>query len=358
MEEHSPQKQSILVVDDIPANIDILSSILKGQYRVKAATSGRKALDLAVSPDPPDLVLLDVMMPAMDGYEVCRRLKENPLTRRIPVIFVTTRGEVEDEATGFACGAVDYLSKPVSPSIVRARVSTHLALYDQNRALEDKVRERTAELNDTRLEIIRRLGLAAEFKDNETGMHVIRMSRYSQLIAQEYGLSTGEAELILHAAPMHDVGKIGIPDRVLLKPAKLDEDEWKIMRTHSYMGYRIIGDHPGELLKAAAIGAYTHHERWDGSGYPRRLKHEEIPLIGRIVAVADAFDALTSVRPYKDAWPVEAAVAEIRKGSGSHFDPALVEAFSRRMPEILAVKQQFADAAVEPPSVSPEMDKF
>lgn len=336
-------KQIILVVDDIPANIDILSSILKEGYGVKAATNGRKALEIAESATPPDLILLDVMMPDMDGYEVCRRLKENLLTRRIPVIFVTARGEIEDEATGFACGAVDYLSKPVNSSIVRARVKTHLALYDQNRDLEDKVRERTAELNDTRLEIIRRLGRAAEYKDNETGMHVIRMSRYSQLIALEYGFSAGEAELVLHAAPMHDVGKIGIPDLVLLKPAKLNDDEWNIMRTHSYIGYKIIGDHPSELLKAAAVAAYTHHEKWDGSGYPRRLKQEDIPLIGRIVAVADVFDALTSVRPYKDAWPVEEAVAEIRKRSGSHFDPALVEAFSKRIPEMLEVKQQFAD---------------
>jgi cyclic di-GMP phosphodiesterase len=348
-------RQTILIVDDIPANIDILSAILKENYTVKAATNGRKALGIAESAIPPDLILLDVMMPGMDGYEVCRRLKENPLTRGIPVIFVTTRGEIEDEATGFACGAVDYLNKPVSPPIVRARVRTHLALYDQNRALEERVRERTAELNDTRLEIIRRLGLAAEYKDNETGLHVIRMSRYSQLIAQEYGLSAGEAELVLHAAPMHDIGKIGIPDRVLLKPARLDDEEWSIMRTHCYIGYKIIGDHPGELLKTAAVAAYSHHEKWDGSGYPRRLKQENIPLIGRIIAVADVFDALTSVRPYKKAWPVTEAVAEIRKGSGSHFDPALVEAFSKRLPEILEVKRQFADVAAIVPSLSPEV---
>jgi putative two-component system response regulator len=348
-------KQIILIVDDMPANIDILSAILKEDYTVKAATNGLKALEIAESATPPDLILLDVMMPDMDGYEVCRRLKENPLTRRIPVIFVTTRGEIDDEATGFACGAADYLSKPVTTSKVRARVRTHLALYDQNQVLEEKVRERTTELNDTRLEIIRRLGLAAEYKDNETGMHVIRMSHYSQFIAREYGLSAGEAELVLHAAPMHDVGKIGIPDRVLLKPAKLDDNEWNIMRTHCNIGYKIIGNHPSELLKTAAVAAYTHHEKWDGSGYPRRLKQEDIPLIGRIIAVADVFDALTSVRPYKQAWPVEDAVAEIRKCSGSHFDPALVEAFSKRIPEILEVKQRFADVAVLLPSLSPEV---
>ena len=346
----SLHKQIILVVDDMPANIDILSAILQEEYTVKAATSGRKALEIVESSQPPDLILLDIMMQDMDGYEVCRRLKMNPLTRRIPVIFVTTKRAVEDEAAGFACGAVDYLSKPVSPPIVRARVRTQLALYDQNRVLEDKVRERTAELNDTRLEIVRRLGLAAEYKDNETGTHVIRMSRYSQFIAQEYGLSTGESELILHAAPMHDIGKIGIPDQVLLKPDKLDKNEWNIMRTHCYIGYKIIGHHPSELLKTAAIAAYTHHEKWDGSGYPRQLKQENIPLIGRIIAIADVFDALTSVRPYKKAWPVEEAVAEIQKNSGSHFDPSLVEAFSNRLPEILETKQQYADIEQLPPS--------
>ena len=345
-------KQIVLVVDDKPVNIDILSAILREDYVVKAATNGRKALGIAESVTPVDLILLDVMMPEMDGYEVCRRLKDNPLTRRIPVIFVTSKGEIEDEATGFACGAVDYLSKPVSSSIVRARVRTHLALYDQSRDLEDKVRKRTAQLNDSRLEIIRRLGLAAEYKDNETGMHVIRMSRYSQLIAKEYGLSAGEAELVLHAAPMHDLGKIGIPDRVLLKPATLDDDEWHIMRSHCYIGYKIIGDHPSELLKTAALVAYSHHEKWDGSGYPRRLRQEDIPLIGRIIAVADVFDALTSVRPYKKAWPVEAALAEIGKLSGSHFEPALVEAFFKRMPEILEVKRQFADVAALIPALS------
>lgn len=336
-------KQCILVVDDLPANIDILSAILKKKYLVKAATNGRKALEIAMSATPPDLILMDVMMPELDGFEVCRRLKQNPLTRRIPVIFVTARGEVKDETTGFACGAVDYINKPVSAAIVEARVRTHLELYDQNSALEDKVRVRAAELSDTRLEIIKRLGLAAEYKDNETGMHVIRMSHYSQLIALECGFSSGEAELVLHAAPMHDIGKIGIPDRVLLKPDKLDDDEWNIMRTHSFIGYKIIGVHPGELLKTAAISAYTHHEKWDGSGYPRRMKGEEIPLIGRIIAIADVFDALTSVRPYKKAWSVEDAVTEIRYCSGSHFDPALVESFCKRIPEMLEVKRQFSD---------------
>jgi putative two-component system response regulator len=340
---HSTPRKIILVIDDVTSNIDILSSILRNDYQVKAATSGHKALKIAGSSAPPDLILLDVVMPEMDGFEVCRRLKANPLTHAIPVIFVTDKIETEYEADGFSCGAVDYITKPVCAPIVEARVRTHLALYDSNRFLEEKVRERTAELTSTRLEILRRLGMAAEYKDNETGMHIIRMSRYAQLVALQYGLSVDESELILHAAPMHDVGKIGIPDRVLLKPGGLDHAEWNIMRRHCYMGYKIIGDHNNELLQGAATIAYTHHEKWDGSGYPRGLGGESIPLIGRITAVSDVFDALTSKRPYKKAWPLDEALDHLQRSSGSHFDPKVVAAFTRSLPEILAVKEQFAD---------------
>ena len=293
------------------------------------------------------------MMPEMDGYEVCRRLKAAEATRRVPVIFLTAKSETEDEELGFSVGAVDFIHKPISPPIVAARVRTHLASTIRTGFWRRRCGERTAELNETRLQIIRRLGRAAEYKDNETGMHVIRMSRYSQLIALEHGFSAGEAELVLNAAPMHDIGKIGIPDRVLLKPGKLDEDEWNIIRSHSYIGFKIIGDHPGELLKAAAIAAYSHHEKWDGSGYPLGLKQEDIPLIGRITAIADVFDALTSVRPYKKAWPVEDALAEIRKCSGSHFDPALVGSFFNRIPEILDVKRAVCRLRGDIPDSSP-----
>lgn len=337
------RRQCILVVDDTAENIDILASILHQEYRVMAATTGKKALEIAVSSEPPDLILLDVMMPEMDGFEVCRRLKESPLTRKIPVIFVTALGEVKDESSGFACGGVDYIAKPVSPPIVRARVRTHLALYDQHQVLEKKVQERTEELKNTRLEIIRRLGRAAEFKDNETGMHVIRMSKYSHLVALAHGLPEGEADLILNAAPMHDVGKIGIPDRILLKPGPLDQQELIVMRTHCQIGYRIIGEHDSELLKAAAVVAYTHHEKWDGSGYPRGLAGKDIPLISRIVALADVFDALASRRPYKEAWPIEQVVEEIRRQSGCHFDPELVPALLEQLPKMLKIREEFRD---------------
>ena len=240
-------------------------------------------------------------------------------------------------------GAVDYIIKPISPAIVLARVRTHLALYDQTRELERLVDLRTAELETTRLQIIRRLGRAAEFKDNETGNHVIRMSHYARLTAQAAGLGSAQVEVLFHAAPMHDVGKIGIPDNILLKPGKLDEVEWEVMRQHPAMGAKIIGQHSDELLQAASSVALTHHEKWDGSGYPQGLRGEEIPIFGRIVAIADVFDALTSVRPYKKAWTVEAALQMIDEGAGQHFDPGLIQPFKSALPDILKIKAQYAE---------------
>jgi len=333
---------SILVVDDVTTNVDILLEILWDEYDVSVATDGPSALEY-VAEDPPDLILLDIMMPGMDGYEVCRQLKANVSTRKIPVIFVTAMGEVKDEAKGFELGAVDYITKPVSPPIVKARARTHLALYDQNRVLEEKVRARTAELNDTRLEIIRRLGRAAEFKDNETGLHVVRMSYYSKLIAQTAGFSDEHAELLLNAAPMHDIGKIGIPDKILCKPGKLDDDEWDVMKQHTSIGAEILGDQPSELLQLAKEIALSHHEKWNGKGYPEGLAGEAILIESRIVAIADVFDALTNERPYKKAWSVEDAVALIERESGEHFDPMLVNAFLKSMPEIMDVKVTYAE---------------
>ncbi len=332
------EKQTILVVDDISENIALLSNILARSYRVKAANNGQKALKIAFSTIP-DLILLDIMMPEMDGIEVCRKLKEDPRTRSVPVIFVTAMGEVEDEARGFDAGAVDYITKPISPPIVLARVKTHLQLYDQNRALEEMVRTRTAELDNSRLEIIRRLGLAAEYRDNETGMHVIRMSYYCRTIAKAIGMNDMDADLILQSTPMHDVGKIGIPDSILLKPGRLDPEERKIMEKHAEFGAQIIGKHDNALLQMAYSAALTHHEKWNGTGYPFGYKGEEIPLIGRIVAIADVFDALTSSRPYKEAWPVEKALNLIREERGKHFDPTLVDAFLENLDAILEVKE-------------------
>lgn len=336
-------KQTILIVDDMPDNIDLLSEVLAPHYRTRVALNGEKALKIAAGESKPDLILLDIMMPGISGYDVCQRLKRNSDTQGIPIIFVTAMDETADEQRGLELGAVDYITKPISPPLVLARVRTHLALYDQTRELERLVALRTAELEKTRRQIIRRLGRAAEFKDNETGNHVIRMSHYSRLIAQAMGMSAAKMELLLYAAPMHDVGKIGIPDSIMLKPGKLDDDEWKIMRQHPAMGAAIIGDHKDELLHAARSIALTHHEKWDGSGYPMGLKGETIPIFGRIIAIADVFDALTTERPYKKAWTVEASLKLIQEGAGSHFDPNLMAAFMAALPEILKIKEQYAE---------------
>jgi len=338
-----PEKATILVVDDTPENIDVLMGILRSNYKVKAAVNGELALKLANGKTPPDLILLDVMMPGMDGYEVCRRLKSNPTTANIPVVFVTAKTEVSDEQAGFDVGAVDYITKPVSPPIVLARVKMHLSLYDNSKLLENLVRERTKELEETRVEIIRRLGKAAEFKDNETGMHVIRMSWYSRFIAEELGEPDDWCELLYNASPMHDIGKIGIPDNVLLKPGKLDKDEWEIMKKHADYGAEIIGEHPSPLLTMAKEVAIFHHEKWNGKGYPSGLKGNEIPLSARIVAVADVFDALTSERPYKKAWSEEKAIALLQEEAGEHFDPQLIPLFIKCLPRVREIQKRYAD---------------
>ncbi|WP_440876593.1 HD-GYP domain-containing protein [Thalassotalea sp. PLHSN55] len=339
----SDNKQTILIVDDTPENIDVLSGILRANYKVRAALSGEVALKIANSDKKPDLILLDIMMPEMDGLEVCRRLKQNPLTTQIPVIFVTAKSETTDEQVGFALGAVDYITKPVKPAIVLARVQTQLSLYDQARHLEQLVEQRTQELNDTRLEIIRRLGRAAEYKDNETGMHVIRMSWFAKFIAEELGMEPKWCELLYNAAPMHDIGKIGIPDSVLLKPGKLDPDEWEIMKKHSEYGAKIIGEHSFPLFQMAQELALYHHEKWDGSGYPYGLKDTDIPLTARIVAVADVFDALTSERPYKKAWSEEKALDLLKSESGKHFDPNIVEKFLNCIDKVREVQAKYKE---------------
>lgn len=336
-------KPTILVVDDAPENIELLSGVLRPHYKVKAATYGDKALQIVNGKQRPDMILLDIMMPGMDGYEVCRRLKSDPATSSIPVIFFTAMSEEEDEEKGLNLGAVDYIPKPIRPAIVLARIRTHLALYDQNRELEEKVRERTEELHDTRLEVIRRLSRAAEFRDDQTGLHVTRMSHYARLIAQALNVSDEWTDLVFSAAPMHDVGKIAIPDKILLKPGRLNGDEWEIMKMHSLHGAEIIGDHPSEVMQMAKVVALTHHEKWDGAGYPKGLKGTDIPLAGRIVALADVFDSLVSERCYKKAWAVEEAVVYIDEHSGRQFDPELVELFHSCLDDILKIKQEFPD---------------
>lgn len=324
----------ILAVDDEASNLQLLRQILQDHYRLRFAKDGTRALEL-VREERPNLILLDVMMPGMSGYEVCAALKADPALASIPVIFVTALNDTDDELEGFEAGAVDYITKPVSPPIVRARVRNHLSLV------------RMEELRASRLEIVQRLGLAAEYKDNETGLHVIRMSHFARVLGLAAGMTEHEADDLLHAAPMHDVGKIGIPDRILQKPGPLDADEWKIMQSHARIGAEIIGQHDSGMLALARNIALSHHEKWDGSGYPNGLAGENIPLEGRICAVADVFDALTSVRPYKKAWTEEEAINLLVEQKGKHFDPNLVDLFITQMPAIRAIRQRWAEEVQE-----------
>ena len=324
------QRPRLLLVDDEPTNLQVLRHVLQADYRLLFATDGARALQVARE-QRPDLVLLDIMMPHMDGYAVCRALKADAATASIPVIFITALTDSQDETAGFDVGGVDYLTKPVSPPVVRARVRTHLSLV------------RMDELRETRLQIVQRLGRAAEYKDNETGLHVIRMSHFSQLLALAAGCSPAWAEDLLNAAPMHDVGKIGIPDAVLRKPGPQDAAEWDTMRRHPEIGAEIIGEHPSGVLQLAREIALAHHEKWDGSGYPRGLAGEAIPLSARIVAIADVFDALTTRRPYKEPWPVQEAMNHIAAQAGKHFDPALVALFAPLLPQLLEVRARWAE---------------
>ena len=348
--DNSLPKQTILVVDDTPENIDILDGILGKDYKIKVARNGEKALKIVGAKNPPDLILLDIMMPGMDGYEVCEHLKKNNDTKRIPVIFITAKDEVEDEERGFKIGGVDYITKPVSPPIVRERVKTHLALYDQNRVLEEKVRKRTAQLRkafesirNASLDTIYRLSRASEYKDEDTGAHILRMSNYSAAVARKMRLNATVVESILYAAPMHDIGKIGTPDRILLKPGNLDPGEWEIMKQHATNGGQILGGSDAGFVKLGEVIALTHHEKWDGSGYPKGLKGKKIPLAGRIVAIADVFDALTTRRPYKEPFSLEKSYSIISGSRGSHFAPDVVDAFFAAEDEILSIKEEYKD---------------
>jgi len=345
------EKSTVLVVDDTPENIDVLREILGDDYIVKVATSGKMALKI-VAAQPPDLILLDVMMPEMDGHEVCRQLKENEASRSIPVIFVTARNEVEDEARGFDLGAADYIAQPISPSIVRARVRAHLALADQRYYLQELVAERTSELDNTNkkleqsyLSMIQQLGRAADYRDNETGFHVMRVGNYSKLLGSAAGLPESLAEQLMYASMMHDIGKIGIPDYILLKPAKLTVEEFEVIKTHAAIGGEIIGEQDAEIMQMAREVAVSHHEKWNGKGYPHGLAGDDIPLLGRIVAIADVFDALTCVRPYKTAWPIEKALELISSEAGEHFDPSLVKLFLSLEAEIRRVAIEYREAA-------------
>jgi len=352
LEEKTIKEAKILIVDDQPANVTLIEKMLDidGYINVISTTDPTQVEAIYMEQNS-DLVLLDLNMPVMDGYQVLARIREVDPDYP-PIIVLTAQSDRESRIKALDLGARDFLAKPFDRVELMTRIRNMLevkimtkAMKNQNIILDGMVKERTQELNDTRLEVIRRLGRAAEYRDDMTGFHIIRMSRYSQSLAVAAGMSEAEAEVVLNASPMHDIGKIGIPDRVLLKPGKLDAEEWKIMQTHVDIGVEILSGSDSVLMNMAAEIAQNHHEKWDGSGYPRALTAEEIPLTGRVVAVADVFDALTTERPYKDAWPIEKAVEFLKEQSGKHFDPKLVELFIGILPDILQIRQQYAETA-------------
>jgi putative two-component system response regulator len=363
-----PRKPIILVVDDTPDNLSLMSGLLSGDYTVKVAPNGAKALKIAhgaMGAAQPDLILLDIMMPEMDGYEVCRQLKADPLTAAIPVIFLTAKSETRDEQLGFKLGAVDYITKPISPPIVLARVRTHLTLKassdflrDKNAYLEQEVERRTGEVSALQDVTILTMASLAETRDNDTGNHILRTQWYVKLLADhlrhhprfEAELTPAYIDVLFKSAPLHDIGKVGIPDRILLKPGRFGPDEWEVMKTHCALGRNAILHAEQRLgvdvpfLSCAKEIAYSHQEKWDGSGYPEGLAGDAIPLSARLMAVADVYDALISRRVYKEAMPHAQAVALMREGRGSHFDPDILDAFVALEAECKAIADRYIDS--------------
>ena len=357
-------KPTVLVVDDTPDNLTLMTALLKDDYRVKVAHTGERALRLVNGGDPPALILLDIMMPGMDGYEVCRRLKADPATESIPVIFLTARSEVEDETLGLSLGAVDYIVKPISPPVVMARIKTQLMLKSaadflrgKSDLLESEVARRTAEIQDLQDAMVLSMASLAETRDNETGNHLRRTQHYVKRLAEQLRCNPRHAadldarciDLLFKSAPLHDIGKVGIPDRILLKPARLDEAEFEIMKTHTTLGRDAIAHaeqalgHEVPFLRFAKEIALSHQEKWDGSGYPEGLAGETIPLSARLMALADVYDALISKRVYKPAFSHEDSVRMILEGSGTHFDPDVVQAFQVVQDDFRQIALRFSD---------------
>lgn len=362
------EKPTVLVVDDTPDNLSLMSLLLKDSYNVRVANSGERALKLAAMGKRPDLVLLDIMMPVMDGYEVCRLLKADPDLREIPVIFLTAKTEMEDEKRGFELGAVDYISKPISPPLVLARVGTHLAqkatadfLRDQKSFLESEVTRRVTEIAAVQDATIMVMAALAETRDSDTGNHIRRTQHYVRALAEKLRshprfsryLSDQAIEVLFKSAPLHDIGKVGIPDRILLKPGRFEPDEFEIMKTHAMLGREAIRQVEVtlganvEFLSVARQIAYSHHEKWDGSGYPEGLSGDDIPIPARLMAVADVYDALISRRVYKEPMPHARAAAIIREGVATHFDPDVVEAFTELEAKFQAIAARYIDTDLE-----------
>lgn len=357
-------KYTIVIIDDLPSNLLYFNNALTGfGYVAITAESGKRGLD-KINTVLPDLILTDVNMPEMDGYELCEAVKGNPATMDIPIILVTAQDDRDSLVRGLSIGADDFLVKPVNLSELQARVRNLLLVKDYRdhmkrytAELETQVSIRTQELNqafeqlkqvnlqlkESTLDTIRRLSTAAEYRDSDTGAHIWRMSQYSQVVARKMELSSDIVDNILYASPMHDVGKIAIPDHILLKPSKLTKEEWSVMEKHTLIGELILSGSDQPLLAMAGEIAGGHHERWDGSGYPRGLSGEDTPLTARVTTVADVYDALTTKRVYKDAWSTDEALEYIKKQSGSHFDPACADAFLKSRDEIVAIQQTIPD---------------
>jgi len=362
---YSAEKATILVVDDTPDNLMLISTLLKKFYKVKVANSGEKALKIVESEFPPDLILLDIMMPEMDGYEVCQRLKANDKTKDIPVIFLTSKSDANHETKGFELGAVDYITKPITLQVVLARVKTHLDmekmqmfLRDQNSFLELEVAKRTAEIMAIQDVTIHAMASLAETRDNDTGNHIRRTQHYVKLLAEKlrfhprfsHFLDDNKIiEILFKSAPLHDIGKVGIPDKILLKPGKFEPEEFEIMKAHPALGRDAILQAEHELgidvpfLKYAKEIAYCHQEKWDGSGYPQGLSGDNIPISARLMAVADVYDALISRRVYKEGMSHAQAVQIIKDGKGHHFDPDMVNAFLELQDEFQAIAARYID---------------
>lgn len=359
------ERATILVVDDTPDNLAVLSSLLKDDYRVKVASNGEKALKIAAGDNPPDLILLDIMMPGLDGYEVCRRLKADPRTHYIPVIFLTAKSEIDAEKMGLELGAVDYITKPISPPIVLARVKTHLELKattdflrDKNDFLEKEVAKRTEEVMAIQDVTILAMASLAETRDLETGNHIRRTQFYVKALAAKLRthphfatrLDDYTINMLFKSAPLHDIGKVGIPDHILLKPGRLVPEEFEVMKTHTTLGREAI-EHAErslgakvEFLTMAKEIAHSHQEKWDGSGYPLGLSGDAIPLSARLMAVADVYDALISRRVYKEGMSHDKAVSIIVEGRGKHFDPDIVDAFLEIQDTFRSIAQEHIDS--------------
>ncbi|MDH5393430.1 MAG: response regulator [Gammaproteobacteria bacterium] len=350
--ENDIKDSRILIIDDEQANVTLIEKILEldGYQNFVSTSDSTQAVELFQQLQP-HLVLLDLNMPVFDGFDVMQQLSAIESDNTFPSILVlTAQTDRETRIRALTGGAKDYVHKPFDRVELLSRIRNQLEvkrLYEmvqnQNNHLEEKVASRTRELQETRLEVIHRLGLAAEYRDNETGLHIIRMSKVSSELARAVGMDAKQCELILNSSPMHDIGKLGIPDSVLLKPGKLNSEEWDVMKTHTLIGAQILSGGDTELLEQARLIAMTHHEKWDGSGYPNGLSGEDIPLVGRIVALADVFDALTSERPYKKAWPVQQAVDYIKDMSGSQFDPALVDIFISILPKVQEISARYRE---------------